>query len=87
MDNGPFDCDIQHNNHCLMTFDGVNCRITSMDGLGWIAVEFAGGWPSVLDLSKVDWPTYIAACEEMNRELADNWWKWNPRKRSSSKAS
>lgn len=55
-----------HDHHCWVTFSGRNWRIIWMDGasLG-VRSEI---WEAVLDLSQVDWESYVAACEAFNKQ-------------------
>jgi hypothetical protein len=66
----------QHDNHCWVTFSGVNWRIIGKDGYR-IAVRCSCRdlrsvgdfyFTTVLDLSQVRWDEYIAACEAMLKE-------------------
>lgn len=49
-----------HDDHCTLTFHGVNWRIRQMHGLGRIAIEALApdaGW-ALLDLSQADLDAY-----------------------------
>lgn len=57
--------DLQPIDHCWLHAGGHDCRILAMNGLGDITVYlFETGQLARLDLSVMDWPSYIAKAVE-----------------------
>jgi hypothetical protein len=61
----------QHDNHCWITFHGINWFITWKDGDSIGVISFPKGMcvEAVINTSQMDWDAYNAACEAMNRTM------------------
>lgn len=57
---------MQHHDHCILTANGQNWFIDRMNGMGHVVLVRVEGTEiiySIIDLSKVRWEEYYAACE------------------------